>query len=126
MKKTIVFGAIILAMSNAFASEDHMPLENGNVTSSFDDSNVLHAGAPLTFEDLEEEAGNPLIVIIVVRGTIQVVKSTCSKSPKSCSEKALSLAKWSGGVIAGSFIGENAKNYFCSSKWAKYGAWTCK
>ena len=82
-------------------------------------------GLPLDEADLDSRAGLPLIVVIVVRGSVRVIVTSCTKS-STCASTAASLAKKAGGAILMTFVGNAARNAFCSSSLGKkYGARVC-
>lgn len=79
------------------------------------------AGEPFSEADLDERAGMPLIVVVIVRTGFKVVVTTCTKS-SACSSTASSVAKKLGGAVAGAFFGGSAYATFCASNLGqKYG-----
>lgn len=127
----VIFSAVIaLTITHAYAAND-TPTDSGLIPSlGVDEPSVSdNAGLPgvaLHAEDLDEEAGNPLIVVIIVRGGVKVIQTTCSKSPSTCRSIAANIAKKAGGAIAATATGRAAVNSFCDSRWAKYGGRICK
>lgn len=83
------------------------------------------SGVALGDAELESEAGNPLIVVILVRGTIKVAVNTCSKSPSTCSSIAADIAKKAGGAVVFTALGRTAVNTFCKSRWSRYASRVC-
>ena len=79
------------------------------------------ASEPVSEADLNERAGMPLIVIVIVRTGVKVVVTTCTKS-SACTSTAASVARKLGGAVAGAFFGGSAYATFCASKLGqKYG-----
>lgn len=130
--RCLVFFSAVIALTNTHASAaNDVPPDSGLVSAiGVDEPSVSdNAGLPgvaLHAEDLDEEAGNPLIVVVIVRGGVKVIQTTCSKSPSTCRSIAADIAKKAGGAIAATATGRAAVNTFCDSRWAKYGGRICK